>query len=157
MALLGPRNITETDISLTCATASERGYVVVYKTAGSGDQLGDHAGITEVITAQSGKKPAGVLMCDVVSYDTTKYHGNFHKDEVLINERVALLKKGRITTNALVSGQTPTHGDKAYLGASGKFTATYVNDAATPIVGEFVGAKDENGYVTVDVNLPMSK
>lgn len=154
MALLGPRSILETDITMTCASVSERGYIVVHKTAGSGDQRGDHAGITEVVTAQSGKKVAGMLMCNVVNYDTTKYHGNFHQDESLINERVSLLKKGRVSTNALVAGQTPTAGDKAYLGASGKLTGTWVNDVATPKVGEFAGAKDQNGYVAVDLNLP---
>ncbi len=154
MALKGPRNIVKTDTSLTCTTASDRGFMVVYKTTGSGIALGDFAGTTEVYATSSGKKPAGMLLNDVVSYDTTQYHGNFHKDQTLINERCTIVKEGRLTTNALVSGQTPTNGDPAYLGATGKLTGAFVNTVATPYVGEFVGGVDENGYITVDLNLP---
>ena len=155
MALKGPRSVLETDISLTVSVASARGFLVVHGTAGSGIALGDSAGTATIQTNPSGYKVAGMLLNDVVDYDTTRYHGNFHKDETLINERANLATKGRFTTNALVSGQTPTAGDKAYLGASGKLTATWVNDVATPKVGAFAGAKDENGYVCFDLNLPL--
>ena len=155
MALKGQRVTIEEDISLTCDVASARGFMTVYSTAGSGIALGDRAGICTISATSSGYKPAGILMNDVVDVDTTKYQLNVHKDETLIDERVTLLRKGRITTNALVSGQTPTAGDKAYLGATGKLTGSYVNDVATPRVGTFVAAKDENGYVTADINLPM--
>lgn len=163
MALKQPRTILETDISLTCDTVKERGYFLVYGggtagtagSSGSGVALGDRAGVATLVTAQSGSKVAGMLLNDVVNYDTTKYHGNFHKDETLINERCNLLRKGRVTTDALVSGQSPAAGDVAYLGASGKLTAAYVNDVATPKVGRFVAPKDENAFVTVDVNLPQ--
>lgn len=155
MALKGQRVTIEEDITLTCNVASTRGFMAVYATAGSGIALGDRAGVCTIASTSSGYKPAGILMNDVVDIDTTKYQLNPHKDETLINERVTLLRKGRITTNALVSGQTPTAGDKAYLGATGKLTGSYVNDVATPRVGTFIAAKDENGYVTADINLPM--
>lgn len=154
MALKAPRAIVETDISLTCSTVTERGVITVYQTGGSGVALGDAAGSCQVATNASGLRVAGLLMNDVVTYDTTRYHGNFHRDETLQNERCNLLKKGRVTTNMLVSGQTPAAGDTAYLGASGNLTGAFVNIAATPKVGEFVGSKDSDGYVTVDINLP---
>lgn len=153
MALKGPRSILETDITCTLDVVSARGFIAVYNTTGSGVALGDSASICTIITSASGYKPAGLLMNDVVNVDTTKYHINFQKDETLVNERVTLLKKGRITTDALTSGRAPSAGDKAYLGASGKFTDLWVNDVATPFVGKFASKKDQNAYISVDVNI----
>lgn len=158
MALKGDRVVLETDITLTCATATARGFVLVHSTSGSGVAIGESAGGADLVAAPSGYKVAGLLMNDVVSVDETRYHRNFQKDETLINERCTLLRKGRVTTNALVAGQTPAVGGTAYLGADGKVTATKSTTgglAATPPVGEFKSIKDENGYVCVEINLPF--
>ena len=157
MALKGPRYVNETDITFTCPTATERGVVLVFSTAGSGVALGDSAGVVDLL-APSGKVPAGMLMNDVVTVDETVTHRNFYKDVMKTGERVTLMKKGRVTTNMLTAGQTPTPGATAYLDVSGKVTPTLSTTGglvATPKVGQFVAGKDADGYVTVDVNLPV--
>lgn len=157
MALKGERVVIETDITLTCPTVAERGVVLVHKTGGSGVALGASAGECDLVASASGQKVAGLLMNDVVDVDTTRYHLNFHKDERLVDQRVTLLRKGRVTTDE-ISG-TPAKGDTAYLTANGQVTPTLSATgglAATPKVGVFAGAKDEHGYATVDLNLPIA-
>lgn len=155
MALKPDRVVIETDITKTCPTATPRGVCLVLSAAGSGVNIGDNAGTADLLTP-SGKVPAGILMNDVVSTDLTRYHLNFHKDEVPVNSRVTLLRKGRVTTDAL--NGSPNPGDTAYLTTNGQLTPTVSatgGTAATPKVGQFAGKKDENGFVAVDINLPV--
>lgn len=157
MALKGDRSIIETDITLTCESVAERGVVLVHKSgaAGSGVAIGAKAGQADLVANPSGYKVAGLLINDVVDVDITRYHTNFHKDERLVGERATLLKKGRVTTNK-VSG-SPNPGDVAYLTTNGQLTPTLSATGglvATPKVGTFAGAKDENGFAAVDINLP---
>lgn len=156
MALKGDRVIIETDITLTCESAASRGVILCHKTAGSGVALGDTAGQADLIAAPSGYKVAGLLLNDVVDIDETRYHRNWHKQEQKKSERCTLLRKGKVTTNAL-SG-SPNAGDPAYLTANGQVTPTKSTTGglvATPPVGEFKSKKDENGYVTIELNLPF--
>jgi len=156
MALKGERVILETDITLTCESVASRGVVLVHKTSGSGAALGDTAGEADLVSNPSGYKVAGLLLNDVVDVDETRYHRNFHKDETKKGERCTLLKKGRVTTNKIIG--TPAVGDTAYLDSSGNLTPTAHSTGglvAKPKVGQFVSIKDENGYATVDVNLPV--
>lgn len=158
MALKADRVVLETTMNYTCPTVAAAGFGLVVLTAGSGVALGDSAGVADLVADPSGKKFAGILMNDVESVDETRYHRNFHKDVQLTGERVTLLRKGRVTTNALVSGQSPTDGQTAYLSTDGKFTPTKSTTGglvATPPVGEFKGLKDESGYVCIDINLPF--
>lgn len=156
MALKGDRNTIETDITLTCDTVAERGVILVHKTSGSGVALGTSAGVCELQAAPSGKVVAGLLINDVVSLDETRYHRNFHKDERLTGERVTLLRKGWVITDKVTG--TPTVGATAYLTANGVVTPTVSatgGTAATPKVGQFASIKDENGFVKLEVNLPV--
>lgn len=157
MALKGERVVIETNITLTCPSVASRGVTLVHSTAGSGTALGDKAGTADLLANPSGYKVAGLLMNDVVNVDTTRYHLNFHKDERLINQRVTLLTKGRVTTDK-VSG-SPTAGSTAYLTTNGNLTPTVSatgGTVATPKVGVFAGGVDENGFATVDINLPIA-
>lgn len=156
MALKADRVIIEEDIAWTCESVAERGVVVVKKTSGSGVMIGDSAGQGDVVANPSGYKVLGILMNDQVSVDETRYHRNFHKNEALIGERCTLLKKGWVVTNKITG--TPDYGDTAYLDSSG----TLINAAhatggltARPKVGMFRGKKDADGYVSVEVNLPI--
>jgi hypothetical protein len=158
MALKGTRNPLEESIRYTCESASEAGFLTVVTTVGSGVVLGDRAGKSSIVSNPSGYKVAGLLTHPVESVDETRYERNRHNGATKTGERACLGRKGQWTTNALVSGQSPTDGGVAYLGADGKLTATMSSTGglvATPMVGAFVGAKDENGYVTVDLNLPV--
>jgi hypothetical protein len=156
MALKGDRVVIETDITLTCPTATERGVVLCRKTAGSGIALGAVAGAADLYADPSGKVPVGMLMNDVVDVDETRYHRNFQKDEMKKGERVTILRKGRLTTNKVTG--TPSDGATAYLTANGVLTPTLSTTGglvATPKVGQFAGKLDENGYAAVDLNLPV--
>lgn len=156
MALKADRVILETDITLTCETATTRGVVLCHKTSGSGVAIGDSAGQADLYASASGNKVAGLLLNDVVDIDQTRYHRNFHKDETMKSERCTLLRKGRVTTDA-ISG-TPTVGATAYLTANGQLTPTKSatgGTVATPPVGEFKSIKDANGFVCVELNLPF--
>jgi len=149
------RVILETDITLTCESVAERGVVLCHKTSGSGAAMGDHAGQSDLYANPSGKKVAGLLMCDVVNVDLTRYHLNFHKDEVPVGNRVWLLRKGTVVTDKVTG--SPTAGATAYLTANGVLTPTVSATGgvvATPKVGEFAGGLDENGFVRVHINLP---
>lgn len=155
MALKADRIVESDDITLTCPSVAEAGSTLVYSTAGSGVALGDSAGVADLLSP-SGKKVAGILLVDVVSIDETLYHRNFHKPVQKTGERVCLLKRGKVTTN-VVTG-TPTPGAPAYLTTSGVLTPTKSTTGglvATPFVGEFKSGLDEDGYATVEVNLPF--
>ncbi len=158
MALRGNRIVPGpgTDISATCEVVAERGYVAVIITSGSGVAIGDSRNEASVVANPSGYKVHGVLLNDVVNVDETQFHRNWHTDNTKVGEPANVLRKGRITTNAVVG--TPAVGGTAYLTSSGLLDATGHTGGGTvakPIVGEFRSIKDADGYVCVDVNLPV--
>lgn len=153
MALKGDRDVLQTDISFTLSDVAERGVVLCYSTAGSGQALGNKAGVATLASNPSGLKPLGMLLQDFVSVDQTKYHRNYHKVEQVLGDNAEIMRKGWVVTNKL-SG-TPGKGDTAYLTTSGQVTPTNGGAVATPKVGEFMGGKDEDGYVKVYIDLPI--
>lgn len=157
MALKGDRSILDDNITLTCESVAERGVTLVHKTAGSGVAIGATAGEADLVANPSGYKVAGMLYHDVVNIDETRYHRNFHKDETKVGERCRLITKGKLTTDKVTG--TPTPGATAYLTTNGVLTPTLSTTGglvATPKVGVFEGAKDENGFATVSLNLPIA-
>lgn len=156
MALKAQRLVIEADPLLTCDTATERGVVLVLDTSGSGIALGDSRNSLTLAATASGTIPMGILLNDVVSVDTTRYHLNFQKDETLVDNPCTILRKGYVTTNKVTG--TPAVGDIAYLTANGVVTPTLSTTgglAATPKVGKFMSTKDADGYAKVEVNFPM--
>jgi hypothetical protein len=103
--------------------------------------------------ASSGSLPLGLCLQDVVSIDQTRQHINFHRDEVQVGSKVALLRRGYVVTDQVVSGTSPAAGGLAYLGPAGQVTPTNTGAIASPAVGQFMSAKDADGYVTLSVNL----
>lgn len=156
MALKGERQIIDADIRYTCSTEAERGVGVVHDTSGSGVALGSSAGNVKVVANPSGAKFAGLLLNDMVDIDETRYHRNFHKDEMKIGERCHIAKRGYFTTNKIIG--TPAVGDVATLSSSGNFepgkhaSGGYV---ARPPVGTFTSIKDADGYATIELNVPI--
>jgi hypothetical protein len=66
-----------------------------------------------------------------------------------------VIKKGVIYTDLTVG--TPTNGAPAYLSSSGFYTPTQDANGglvATPLVGQYEGIKDENGFVRIRIELP---
>lgn len=157
MALKGDREIIETDITMTCESVTERGVALVYKTAGSGVAIGASAGKAGLVANPSGSRVAALLLNDVINVDVTLFRLNPHKDERLVGERCPLVRKGRVTTNKVTG--TPTSGATAYLTLNGILTPTRSatgGEVATPKVGAFAGAKDQDGFAAVDVDLPIA-
>ena len=152
MALKPDRNIVVTDISNICTIAIQKGEVLVFGVSGSGALLNDVASVTRA-TNPSGLVPAGVSLANMVSIDITRQHRNFHNDEQLIGEKLPLLTKGCIVTDKISSGATPAVGETAYLTANGELTDAQTS--GTPKVGQFLGAKDSDGYVKVFIDLPI--
>lgn len=153
MALKSDRVEAYTDISYFCndATAS-RGGIMVHATGvyqASGVAMDDSLAVVTYAADQSGRKPAGLLLNDVVSLDLTRQHINWHRDEVQTGSKVTLLRQGQVTTNML-DNVTPAPGDDAYFGANGNLTNVSTNSVK---VGRFLSKKDADGYIKVDINI----
>lgn len=150
MALKPDRIELLTDVSFFMNTTAERGGVACVVTAGSGVAMDDANAVVEYAAAVSGK-PVGVLLNDVVDLDLTRQHINWYRDEVQKGGKVTLLRQGQVTTNKLVAGATPSAGVDAYVGASGLIGTSNASNAVK--IGQFLSAKDADGYAKVSVNL----
>jgi len=160
MALKSDRQILDdgTCIDFWLNEVAERGYTAVFSTVGSGAALDQSAALVTLSAYPSGKVPAGMLLQDMVNIDQSRQHINWLKDEVIKGSKVALLHHGTVVTNAVYPGTTPVAGSRAYLYHSGLLTPT--KDAThgllvTPLVGQFLSSKDEDGYCKVRVSLPQ--
>ena len=133
------------------STYVERGGVVsvVTATSGVGVSMDDGNAVVAYGASVSGK-PVGVLLNDVVNLDLTRQHINWHKDETQVGGKVTLLRVGQVTTNQLVAGTTPSAGADAYVGVSGLIGTSSTNAVK---IGQFLSAKDADGYAKVSVNL----
>jgi hypothetical protein len=150
MALKADRIELLTDISFFMNTTAERGGVVSAVTSGSGVAMDDANSVVAYAATVSGAKPLGVLLNDVVNYDLTRQHINWHRDEVQVGGKVVLLRQGQVTTNMLVGGTTPAAGVDAYVGVSGLVGTSSTNSVK---IGQFLGSKDADGYVKLSVNI----
>lgn len=150
MALKADRHELLTDMSFfLTGTTGNRGCIVIHSTGGSGAAMDQASAVVAFVTAAThpSSSPAGLLLNDVVNYDLTRQHINWHKDEVQLGGKVLLLRRGWVVTNN-VSG-TPSAGDKAYYDNAGNLNTT----ANGPAVGRFLSAKDADGYAKVDINI----
>jgi hypothetical protein len=150
MALKPDRIEAYTDISFFMNEVAERGGVVVHLTSGSGVSMDDASSVVEYASTPSGTVPAGLLLNDVVNLDLTRQHINWHKDEVQVGSKVTVLRQGQVTTDMVVSEDSPVAGDNAYYGANGLLSTTSTNSVK---VGRFLSSKDADGYVKVDINI----
>jgi hypothetical protein len=112
--------------------------------------MDDANAVVAYASVASGAKPVGILLNDVVDYDLTRQHINWYRDEVQKGGKVTILRDGQVTTNKIVSGAVPSAGADAYVGASG-FIGTSSTNAVK--IGQFLSAKDSDGYAKVSVNL----
>lgn len=151
MALKPDRIEAYTDISYFMNTVAERGGIVVHLTSGSGVSMDDANAVVSYPTGVlAGTKPAGLLLNDVVNLDLTRQHINWYRDEVQVGGKVTLLRQGQVSTNVVATGVSPTAGADAYYNANGKLTTVSTDSTK---VGRFLGGKDSDGYVKVDINI----
>jgi hypothetical protein len=151
MALKGDRDILATDIAWFMTAVASPGVCACVSVGGSGAALDQSVAVATVPANSSGAKPLGALLTEVVSIDTTKQHINFHKDQINVNGKVAIVTKGWVVTDKITG--TPAAGDKAYLASSGTFSPTQISELVNPTVGKFLSKKDEDGYAKVEVLL----
>lgn len=135
----------------------EAGYVVVFDTSNSGvGASADDAGAIVKFSSSpfsSGDVPAGILLMDVVNKDLAHTHLNQHKREGQVGGKVALLRRGVVVTNAITGGVNPVAGNPAYAANLGYISTSNNVSSTAPRVGTFLGSRDTNGYVKVDVNI----
>jgi hypothetical protein len=149
MSLKGDRYELDTDISFFMNEVATRGLCVAVSTAASGAAMDNALALATVKASPSGAYPLGILMNDMVNLDLTRQHLNQHKDEVQKGGKITILRKGWVTTDA-ISG-TPTGGQDAYLAGTGLISATQA--AGAPKIGQFLSAKDADGFAKVAINL----
>jgi hypothetical protein len=147
MALKPDRVEHLTDISFFMNTTAERGGVVSFVSGGVGVSMDDADAVVDYLEACSGS-PAGVLLNDVVNYDLTRQHLNYHKDEVQVGGKVTLLRIGQVSTD-LIDGD-PVAGDAAYVGPSGLVS---LDCEGAVKIGTFLSSKDADGFAKVSVNI----
>jgi hypothetical protein len=153
MGLKGDRYIPDggTDISFFMNEVATRGGCTVYSTLGSGAALDQSEALVTYAADPTGKRPAGILLSDMVNYDLTKRHLNWHKDEVQIGSKVPLAKKGWVLTNMLVASTTPAVSQKCYVRESGLLSNS--GNSQEQKVGTFGSKVDEDGYAKVFINI----
>ena len=151
MALKGDRFVIHTDVTWNMNEVATRGGIATVSTGGSGAALDQSAAVATYAASQSGTLPLGLLLNDMVNYDLTRQHINWHKDEVQKGGKVALMRLGWVVTTFYVG--SPTAGQSAYLGPSGYMTTVQTNSANNPFVGQFMSSPDQDGYVKVYVNM----
>lgn len=162
MALKGDRYEFYDSISMFANSVMTRGGVAVYTGVGSGSAMDQSEAYVSYADSSSGQTPAGLLLNDMVSIDTTRQHINYYKDEVLIGGKVTLGKKGYWVTDNITQGPNAiAKGDLAVLTSSGnimnlpasyEYTASW-NKALNPKVGRFASTADEDGYAKVEVDI----
>lgn len=152
MALKPDRIENLTDISFFMNTTAERGGVacVVVSASGSGVAMDDANAVVAYAAVGSGARPVGVLLNDVVNYDLTRQHINWFKDETQVGGKVTLLRHGQVTTNYITAGATPGPGLDAYVNNSGYVGVTAAGGTK---IGQWLSAKDADGYAKLSVNI----
>jgi len=155
MALKPDRKINDTNVALVCGVVANEGEIAVYTTPHQSGGMGTSNGTCTIAANPSGYHVAGVMLANFVSIDSTKYHKNFHNNELLLNEKAPLATDGWVLTNKYVG--SPTVGATAYLSSSGSVTPTVHatgGTAATPKVGRFESIPDEDAYVKLSFKIP---
>jgi hypothetical protein len=161
MSLKGDRVETQfVDVSMFGNSIMTRGGVVSYSTFGSGAAMDQSAALVAYAANSSGAAPKGILLEDMVSYDLTRQHINWYRDEVQIGGKLAIGYKGYwVTSN--ISTTSLAVGDYAVLGSSGTIYNVSLaseangswNKALNPKVGRFMSLADEDGYAKVEIDL----
>ncbi len=157
MALLAHRKSLDSRIDFFMNETAERGGIVSFSTAGSGEANDQSQQLATYAANPSGAIPIGILMNDMVNLDLTRQHINWNKDEVQKGSKVTIWEKGEVLTNMIQPGVTITAGQEAFLHASGYVSNTNFLDQSNNRVGRFMSTKDENGFAKLEVNLPKTK
>jgi hypothetical protein len=131
-------------------TVAERGGIAsMVLPAGSGGYPGQVANSVAYAANPSGAVPVGLLLHDVVTYDTNRQHENLYKAgyQQLVGRKAHLSQGQWFTTNMIPSGVSPSGGQPAYLAGSGLVSNAQASGA--PRVGTWKSSKDADGYAAL--------
>lgn len=103
--------------------------------------------------------PIGMLLYDVVSYDTNRQHENWYKSgfQARAGMKVAHDKRGTYATNMIPSGVTNITADQpAFLAANGLVSNIQATSGVSgvnkaPQVGTWKSSQDSDGYAVIDL------
>ena len=155
MALKPDRYEARTDISFYYnAGIAERGGILCYGTTGSGAAMDQGVNLVQYKAADSSSVPVGILLNDVVNKNLVREHLNVYRDEIQLGGKVTVLRGGYVVTN-MIDAVDVAGGEVAYASTVNAGNLTNSGDAIHA-VGEFMTAKDEDGYAKVEVNLPRN-
>lgn len=139
----------DSDISFYMGETADAGIMVVYPTGDvSPPGLDDDANYVTVPTDTS-EKAVGILMNTVVNLDLSRTELSSHLNEVQINNKVEIIRRGWFVTNKLASSITPSPGDPLYFAATGVFTTA----TGSEIVGRFESGVNSDGYARIFVDV----
>lgn len=163
MALKPGRYELFDDISYFGNSAMERGGIVSIASSatGVGEAMDSSIMIAEYNTValvnNSGARPLGILMTDMVNIDQSRQHLNQYKSEAQVGDKVLVLKKGWVVTNWIAPGSASgalIAGAPGYLVSSGLISSdTRLAASGNPVVGKFLTNKDSDGYAKFQVEL----
>lgn len=116
---------------------------------------------SKVRLAASGEKPFGIMLYDVKEVNQFGYPLMFDSTRkaeaqaVVSGEAVSVVRKGMFVVGPFASGEVPAPGKVAVVKGTGDWgvadpTASGYNSNGT--FGEFIGAKDADGYAPVYIN-----
>ena len=156
MALKPDRYEARTDISFYYnAGIAERGGILCYgPTTGSGASMDQGVNLVQYEAADEDSVPVGILLNDVVNKNLVREHLNVYRDEVQLGGKVTVLRGGYVVTN-MIDDVTVAGGEVAYASSVNAGNLSNSGDASNA-VGEFMTAKDEDGYAKVEINLPRN-
>jgi hypothetical protein len=139
----------------TISAEVDPGGVVSIKTVGSGAALDTSAAVCNYHSNGSGVIALGVLVPAVTVDNVTAAPRNFQKNAVPKGSKVEIINKGWVVTDKYLG--TPTAGAVAQLAASG-FVAlgTHTQTVGNVNVGYFLSTPDEDNYIKLYVNCPVS-
>lgn len=153
MALKGDRVELDTLTTFYINETGDPGLLVCFLSGASGAALDSSSAVVGVASDSSGAKPAGILLNQVVNIDLSKFQLDGYKDQIQVGQKCTILRKGRVVTNNIRSGNSPAVGETAYFDDNGALTNTNSGFGSDP-VGKWLSSKDSDGYATIDINIP---
>lgn len=155
MALKADRMIESTETGFYMNGTASPGVIACVNTSTSGASMDATTNVVVIAPNSSGQRPIGLLLDEVVNIDLTRIPENWNKAQCVSGDKVSLLRKGYVVTDAVVG--TVNAGSGAMLVSSGSVAnqtaITTWNQVANPKVGKFLSTADEGGFARLYVDL----
>ncbi len=133
-------------------TGIDSGGIATVVTQGSGLAIEDELNVVSYAANPSGAVPKGVLVNPVnPPMSDTRDFPNMSNNETRPGDKVALIRKGWIVTNMVVSGITTSTGEAAYVAGTGLMSNVQASGALQ--VGRFEGPVDSEGFAKIFMDI----